>query len=528
MHLARVLWRCIGPLALACCFAAARATAAQSPLWFEAARPSAQAWQAVELLGGAGTHGLEPADYAAAAWRQALLRANNGPAPDEAAVARLDTALTQAMLRYLADLHDGRIRPQHLHQSYSPVRREPFDAAVHLREALAQGRLPAAVRDAAPRLAQYERLREALARYRAMGAHAAWQTPLPPLPPPPKGTRGRKGPLEPGWSWAGLGLLVERLQVLGDLARVPAETPLYEGPLVEAVKSFQQRHGLVADGRLGKATLAQLDVAPPARAHQLELALERLRWTPLTPEPRMVVINIPEFVLRAYEVQDGRVRVQAQMKVIVGRALDRRTPLFDADMRFVEFSPYWNVPPSIVRKELLPRLRRDPGYFGREGFEFVGAGGRVLTDLTPARLDALQAGLLRIRQRPGPRNALGQVKFVFPNDANIYLHHTPSVGLFERDRRDFSHGCIRVDDPVVLAGFVLQDSPGWTEARIRQAMARGESATLPLPRPVRVLIAYGTALVKDGRVHFFEDIYRQDRALDAALRALPRPPALAD
>jgi murein L,D-transpeptidase YcbB/YkuD len=523
MHLAWVLWRCIGPLALACCFAAARATAAQSPLWFEAARPSAQAWQAVELLGGAGTHGLEPADYAAAAWRQALLRANNGPAPDEATVARLDTALTQAMLRYLADLHDGRIRPQQLHQSYSPVRREPFDAAVHLREALAQGRLPAAVRDAAPRLAQYERLREALARYRAMGAHAAWQTPL---PPPPKGTRGRKGPLEPGWPWAGLGLLAERLQVLGDLARVPAETPLYEGPLVEAVKSFQQRHGLVADGRLGKATLAQLDVAPPARAHQLELALERLRWTPLTPEPRMVVINIPEFVLRAYEVQDGRVRMQAQMKVIVGRALDRRTPLFDADMRFVEFSPYWNVPPSIVRKELLPRLRRDPGYFGREGFEFVGAGGRVLTDLTPARLDALQAGQLRIRQRPGPRNALGQVKFVVP-ERREHLPAPHPVGgplrtgparlqpwLHPR-RRPGGAGRLRA------AGR----APGGPKRASGRRWRAANRRPWPLPRPVRVLIAYGTALVKDGRVHFFEDIYRQDRALDAALRALPRPPA---
>ena len=524
MPLACVLWRCVGPLALACSLAAGRAAAQQAPLWFEAARPSAQAWQAVELLGRADTHGLEPADYAAAALQQALQRATLRPAPDEAAAAQLDAALTHALLRYLADLHDGRVRPQQLHQSYSPVRRQPFDAAAHLREAVAQGRLPEAVREATPRLTQYERLREALAWYRSMGAHAAWQSPL----PPPKGTRGREGPLEPGWPWASLGQLAERLLVLGDLAQVPAEIPLYEGPLVEAVKSFQLRHGLVADGRLGKATLAQLEVGPPARARQLELALERLRWTPLMQEPRMVVINIPEFVLRAYEVQDGRIHLHSQMKVIVGRALDQRTPLFDADMRFVEFSPYWNVPPSIVRKELLPRLRRDPAYFGREGFEFVGAGGRVLTDVTPAHLDALQGGQLRIRQRPGPRNALGQVKFVFPNDANIYLHHTPSVGLFERDRRDFSHGCIRVDDPVVLAGFVLQDDPAWTEARIRQAMARGESATLALVRPVRVLIAYGTALVKDGRVHFFEDIYRQDRALDAALRALARPPPVAN
>jgi len=251
---------------------------------------------------------------------------------------------------------------------------------------------------------------------------------------------------------------------------------------------------------------------------QIELTLERLRWTPLMQGPRMVVINIPEFVLRAYEVQDGRIQVRQTMKIIVGKAADLRTPLFDEDMRFIEFSPYWNVPPSIARGEVVPRLRRDPGYFERQGFEFVGADGRAGTTLSAAALDAVLAGRLRIRQRPGPQNALGDIKFVFPNRSNIYLHHTPATALFDRDRRDFSHGCIRVEQPVALAGFVLQGMPDWNEERIRLAMAAGVSSTLRLTEPVRVLIAYGTTLVRDGRIHFFEDIYGHDRLLDLALQ----------
>ncbi|MBK5206663.1 MAG: L,D-transpeptidase family protein, partial [Polaromonas sp.] len=329
-----------------------------------------------------------------------------------------------------------------------------------------------------------------------------------------------------GQAYAGLEMLAQRLAALGDLATDAPTLTRYEGSLVDAVKAFQQRHGLAADGVIGKATMAQLQVTPAARVRQIELMLERLRWTPLMQGPRMIVINIPEFVLSAYEVQGGRIVVRQEMKVIVGKALDTRTPLFNKDMRFIEFSPYWNIPPSIARAEIVPRLRRDPGYFEREGLEFVSPDGRVDTTLSAERLDAVLAGQMRIRQRPGPQNALGDIKFVLPNRDNIYLHHTPAAQLFERDRRDFSHGCIRVEQPVALAKFVLEGMPEWTEDRIRQAMGRGESATLRLTEPVPVLIAYGTTLVKHGRIFFFEDIYGLDRLLDAALRrhARHRPP----
>ena len=228
-------------------------------------------------------------------------------------------------------------------------------------------------------------------------------------------------------------------------------------------------------------------------------------------------------MLRAYEVQGDRIFVRETIKIVVGKSMDTRTPIFEEQMRFIEFQPYWNVPPSIARGEVVPRLRRDPGYFSREEFEFVTSSGRVVTALSPALLDDVLAGKARIRQRPGPRNALGDIKFVFPNPDNIYLHHTPSVRLFERDRRDFSHGCIRVEQPVALAVFALQGMPEWTEARIRQAMTEGNPSTVRLTQPIPVVIAYATAIVKQGRIHFFDDIYGHDRALDAALRQ-PRPP----
>ncbi len=239
--------------------------------------------------------------------------------------------------------------------------RSAFDPEAALRRAMETGRLADAAREAAPRFAQYERLREALAQYRVLAGHPAWKSSLPPLPP---GDRGSPPKLEPGQPYAGAPLLRERLVALGDLPASTATSAIYDEALADGVRAFQQRHGLTTDGVIGKATLAQLQVPPAARVRQLELMLERLRWTPLMQGPRMVVINIPEFVLRAYEVQGERIVVRQTMKIIVGKALNTRTPLFVEQMRFIEFQPFWNVPPSIARGEVVPRLRRDPGLLG--------------------------------------------------------------------------------------------------------------------------------------------------------------------
>jgi L,D-transpeptidase YcbB len=506
--------------ALVVLLAQGRPLAVEPLLWFDGARLSPPAEQAVALLANASSHGLEPREYDADRLAREVDRARAGGL-DSTARALLDRQLTAAMERYFMDLHDGRVAPEQRPRGYVTPTRAPFEAAVALRAALAGNRLQEAAREAAPGFAQYERLREALAHYRTLAAHPAWNSSLPALPSGPRGTLPK---LEAGQPYAGVALLRERLIALGDLPATAPPAAIYDETLAAGVRAFQQRHGLTDDGVLGKATFAQLQVPPATRVRQLELMLERLRWTPLMQGPRMVVINIPEFTLRAYEVQGTRIVVRETMKIIVGKAMNTRTPLFTEQMRFIEFQPFWNVPPSIARGEVVPRLRRDPAYWDREGFEFV-VGGRVVTELSAAWLDETVAGRARIRQRPGPRNALGDIKFVFPNNDNIYLHHTPAVSLFARDRRDFSHGCIRIEQPVALARFVLRDKPEWTEARIRAAMSEGGPITLRLAEPIPVLIAYGTAMVREGRVHFYEDIYGQDRRLDAALRQ-PRPALL--
>jgi murein L,D-transpeptidase YcbB/YkuD len=490
-------------------FAAAAPQITATPLWFDAGRPSLQAQQAVQMLLTAAEEGLDPHHYQAADLSQAVTQASAGPTLDPGQQARLDAALTQAMQHYLGDLSRGRVNPSQIKANFSLPSAPAVDLTTWLDTVVREQRLRQAATQLANQAPMAAPLRQALAEYRALIHHPAWQSPLAPLP-------GRKR--EAGQAYVGLPLLALRLQALGDLTAATPVPAQLEGELLAALMRFQERHGLIPDGVLGPKTMQQLNITPEQRAEQIALSLERLRWTPLRQAARMVVVNVPEFVLRAYEVQDGRIHVKLSMKVIVGKALDTRTPLFDEEMRFIEFSPYWNIPPSIARQETVPHLRADPGYLARQGMEFVTASGQVVTSMAPGYLDAVLSGKWRIRQRPGPQNALGDIKFVFPNNSNIYLHHTPSPGLFERDRRDFSHGCIRVQDPVALAKFVLQDDPNWPEERIRASMASGKSSTLRLAQPLTVLIAYSTVVVKAGRVFFYPDLYGHDQLLARALR----------
>ena len=504
--LPRLLAVCLGLLVWA---GGGLALAGEPLLWMAEGRPKAEAMVALDILAEAETHGLAPADYGFLPLREAFGLASRA-AFDAPQAAQLDAQLTTAMTRYLNDLHFGRVSPRQVGARFDAPSVDSFDALTHLQVALAAGRLPAAVDQAAPANPQYQQLRQALAEYRTLVGHPAWDRDLPTWP-------GRK--LEPGMAYRGLAQLRERLVALGDLPAAQPAPAVYQGPIVEGVRAFQARHGLEADGVIGKETLANLNVTPAQRVRQIVVNLERLRWTPALGAPRMIAINVPEFMLRAYEVAAERPQVKASMKVIIGKAMKTETSIFTEDMRFIEFSPYWNVPPSIARAETLPKLQRDAGYWHQEGFEFVAGDGRVVTELTPEHLQAVRRGELRIRQRPGARNALGDIKFVFPNADHIYLHHTPAVSLFKRARRDFSHGCIRVEDPVALALFVLQNDPEWNETRIRESMSRGVSSTLRLRQPVRVLIAYNTVVVQDdGRVHFYADLYGHDARLEAALR----------
>lgn len=493
--------------------------------WFEAGRPTVQARFALHALESAHTHGLDPADYGAAGLRRAIDELTAAPVIGAARLSEIERRLTSAMLRLLNDLRVGRIDPRRIHVRYSLPPAVRFDVAA-LREAVETNRLADLIDQAPPQIAQYRLLRDALARYRTLSdspsGRKAWQRPLP-VPP--------GGQLVPGQPYAGLPELIDRLRLLGELSATAATAatvatgttsttagPVYGPVLADAVRRFQRRHGVLDDGVLGRGTRALLDVPPWLRLRQIELTLERLRWTPLMQAPRRITVNIPEFVLRVYDLRDGRPVVRWSMKVIVGRSLDTRTPLIEEPMRSIEFSPYWNVPISIIRTELAPHWSSRPAEFERDGFEFMTPGAEPDRHFSTARLESVLAGQARVRQRPGPRNVLGDIKFVFPNNENIYLHHTLSTALFARDRRDLSHGCIRVEDPVGLAQFVLEGQAGWDPDRIRQAMSAGRSQTLRLEQPLPVLLTYATAVSKDGRTHFYEDIYGHDRTLDVALR----------
>jgi L,D-transpeptidase YcbB len=310
--------------------------------------------------------------------------------------------------------------------------------------------------------------------------------------------------------------LARRLQFLGDLPGsfvLPQGSTVYSEEIVQAVKAFQLRHGLEAEGKLGQQTIDALNRPVSERVEQLRLALERWRWAPHVFSQPPVVVNIPEFVLRAY---DGPGKVGLTMPVVVGRAMRTQTPVMEEDMKYVVFWPYWNVPPSILRGEIIPKIVKDPAYLQKNGYEVATYQGKVVTDgvVSDDVLAQLRAGKLMVRQKPGPKNALGLIKFIFPNDNNVYLHSTPAQSLFSRSRRDFSHGCIRVEDPKALAVWVLRNNPGWTRERVDAAFAAEKEQQVNLAKTIPVLIVYATAIAKEnGEVFFFDDIYGYDKAM---------------
>ena len=342
--------------------------------------------------------------------------------------------------------------------------------------------LPAKTARTEPPFPPYLRTKQTVALYRQMAATRNAVN-LPSL---------RKA-VKPGDDYPYAPQLAEWLVFLGDMPRgISVPNLRYDGLLVEAVQRFQTRHGLEPDGVLGKATLSELNTPLTHRVRQLELSLARWRDVPESFSRPPIIVNIPEFRLRAL---DENLRTALTMKVVVGQSSGHQTPVLTAQMKYLIFRPYWDVPASIVTEELLPKLDDDPDYFIRNHFEFVPASG----------------GGTRVRQLPGADNALGGVKFILPNEHDVYLHATPATNLFRKFRRDFSHGCIRVEKPEDLAAWVLRDQPAWTPERIQNAMNGASPLTVNLTSPVPVLIVYGTAVVsEDGVVHFYRDIYGLD------------------
>jgi murein L,D-transpeptidase YcbB/YkuD len=483
-----------------------------APAWIAASQPTAQAVAVIGVLQGASRKGLEPEDYDASRWdgRIQALKAGRGDP------ARFDVALTVCAMRYVSDLRIGRINPQHFDFGLS-VDEKKYDLAHFLREELLPAPDVSASIDAVePPWGGYRRTEAALGRYVELAKTGHGEA----LPSPAK-------PVGPGESYAGVPLLFRRLTLVGDLpegAAAPAE-PIYDETLAQAVRRFQRRHGLDDDGRLGPETVRQLNVPFSERVRQLQLALERWRWLPDEFSAPPLFVNIPDFRLRAVNRDD---EFALNMRVVVGKAMRTQTPVFSKDMTYVVLRPYWNVPPSILRGEIVPAIQRDRHYIEKKGFEVTTPDGKVVTDgvISDDVLSRLKAGKLSVRQKPGPSNALGLVKLIFPNEHNVYLHSTPAPELFAKSRRDFSHGCIRVERPAELAAWVLRNNPGWPLDRVESEMKSGpDNVTVKLARPVPVFIVYATALAyENGEVHFYNDLYGYDASLAKALaKGYPYP-----
>jgi murein L,D-transpeptidase YcbB/YkuD len=438
--------------------------------------------------------------------------------PDELVDA--DVLLTATYVALGRDMFIGQIDPHSVAQSWHiDARQSDVDSA--LVRTLRMEPLERGIARMRPQTAEFDSLRQALARYRELVQHGGWTRVPDGQSLSPRDTADT----------ARLRALAERLRaeqyldgesrlaVVADSTGRGTGRAVYDAVLAGAVARFQTRHAIEVDSVLGPNTLGSLNVSAEYRLRQIAANMERYRWLPRTLGDRYVFVNVPAFRLEAYD----HGQPVLDMKVIVGAEYnDRATPAFSDSMSTVVFRPYWNVPANIALDEILPAAQRDPGYMSRHGYEVVRGWGDeapVVGQSAPS-YDDIESERLRIRQRPVRQNALGSVKFLFPNDFAIYLHDTPTPALFDRDVRAFSHGCIRVERPADLAHFVL----GWDAERIRQAMTNGpENRQVPLERKLPVYILYLTTYVRNGELYFGNDLYDRDETLTRAVAHAARP-----
>lgn len=487
-----------------------------TPVWFVEGHLSGAGAAFLEQLDSIEQRGLRRADYNCSALRGLITAAARSA--DSEQLRRADAALSDMAARVASDLQRGRVSPRQLGYELD-LPPEPFDRLGAIATLAGSSDVSVALDSFEPQLLHYKLLKGALGRYREIARHPEIAQ-LAPIP--------RKS-VKPGDSYAGMQGLRELLVALGDLPASALPT-LAMSTVLDAVTSralahFQSRVGLAADGVLGKKTYQALSVSPARRMEQIELTMERIRWLPRTLAAPPVIVNIPQFRLFAFRTTRDYADDILQMNVIVGATFDgRETPVFSAQMRYVVLNPYWDVPYAIMKREQLPEIESDSEWVARNHFQIVDGQGDDArpVPVTTENVRRLARGSLRLRQEPGPGNALGRMKFMFPNRHNVYLHDTPGRALFAATRRAFSHGCIRVADPMALLSHVLRDDPQWTTERIEHALAGPAATRITLPHPIPVFILYGTALATEaGDVLFFEDIYSQDARL-ARLLAMQR------
>ncbi len=472
--------------------------------WQDEQGPLPHADGLIRALQAAHQEGLDPADYYLPRIESLLGQVRHhwrAGTVTPAMAGELDALLSQAFLRYAAHLSGRRLDPSSVDPEWF-AKRPPVDLLSVLVAAVTSEAVERTLQDLRPHHPGYGRLREALAHYRGIATKGGW----PLIPPGPK--------LELHQHSNRVGLLRARLAAEGYLPNSPSS--LFDEPVRQAVRTFQQTHGQEPTGVVGDATLDALNVPVAARIKQITINMERWRWLPHNLGRRHIMVNVAGYDM---EVVENDHAVMA-MKVVVGKPY-LRTPVFSAELSYLVLSPYWNVPPTIAGKEILPAIRKDPNYLAKHDMEAVlrkpGAQGG-----NPAAIDWSQPGAealaYRFRQRPGPKNPLGTVKFMLPNPFDVYLHDTSQRNLFSRTERVFSHGCIRIEKPMDLLEYVLGHNPRYDRKAVEEIIAAKRERIIGVPDPIPVHILYWTTWVsEDGKVHFRKDVYGRDKLLETAL-----------
>ena len=470
-----------------------------------------QARRLLKVLQAAQQEGLRPEEYhvktIALLAEQLSIFHGQGISAEPLQLARLDILLTDAYLRYAGDVTGGRVEADKVYPK--EWRNPPRNGNLieTLQSSLESGQAVKALQDMLPDDPEYQRLRDTLATYRKLATEGGW-------PQLPEGQLLRLGQSDWRVPW-----LRQHLIQTGDLTDFnPSMEWEFDEATVDALARFQKRHDLKVDGALGPETLGALNLSVEERIRQIEVNLERWRWLPRNLGQRYLVVNVADFSL---EVIEGGEAVLA-MPVVVGTDY-RRTPVFSSTMRYLDFAPYWNVPYTILKEDKLPLIKENLNFIASHHYEIVTRRNRLIQPIGPETVDwegvTAETFPGMLRQKPGPWNALGQVKFMFPNKFHIYLHDTPSRHLFDRKRRSYSSGCIRVKRPFDLAVYLLQDQEGWDAQRIEEAMEGDETLRVLLDDPLPVHILYRTAWVdREGRLQLRNDIYDRDAALYTALR----------
>jgi murein L,D-transpeptidase YcbB/YkuD len=498
--------------------------------WFRNHELVPQTERMLSELNKAGENGLDPKKYKVVDFDKLFAQIKKAPdtTARNALEKEIDVALSATYFNWADDFYRGIVDPREVKAIDWKVKRNKIKLHKALMTILKERESTYPYYEFAPLHPEYDRLRTALAHYRAMQRNGGW-APVPAI----------KKPLRPGDTSAIVPALRRRLlgfkpdgspnpdvaapaavQAVpvnnrpGTSTTAPRESHQYDAELSTAVKAFQQQNGLKADGNLGPETVKLLNVPLQQRIDQIIVNMERWRWIPKRFEPNYLLVNIPDYHMWVYE--NGKPALD--MRVIVGKTLNA-TPVFSDKMEYVVLAPYWNVPFSIIDKELRPKLAANPvGTLERLDMEVVKGFGAKATPIDPTSIDwanlTQDAWKYTLRKRPGPKNDLGDAKFIFPNSQDIYLHDTPHDELFSQTRRGFSHGCVRVEHPLQLAEYLLRNKPGWDMTKIQETIAGGKEQYVPLPEKLPVYLVYFTTWVDDaGNLHFRDDIYGHDSAL---------------